>query len=57
VKACEGRTSFLKKEAKTFAYFGFGLSGCSEPSSQKFFGSLFQKRTTFFVTPPRVIWR
>jgi hypothetical protein len=36
---------FEKKNQKAFDSFGFGLSGEAQPSSQRFFGSFFQKRT------------
>jgi hypothetical protein len=38
-------TSFLKKRSKKLLRFGLGCSGKAEPSSQRFFGSFFQKRT------------
>jgi hypothetical protein len=49
----QGRVFFFeKKKQKTFDPFGFGLPGKARPSSQKFFGSFFQKRTAFFLILP-----
>jgi anti-sigma regulatory factor (Ser/Thr protein kinase) len=42
---------FEKKKQKTFEYFSFGLSGEAEAQKQKFFGSFFQKRTSFLLMP------
>jgi hypothetical protein len=49
----EGRKQFFfeKKNQKTFAPFGRSLTAAppsdSAPKEQKFFGSFFQKRTSF----------
>jgi hypothetical protein len=40
---------FEKKKQETFVDSGFGPSGEAQPSSQKFFGSFFQKRTAFLL--------
>jgi hypothetical protein len=37
-----------KKQQKTFANCEFWQRRCHNPQEQKFFGSLFQKRTSFF---------
>jgi hypothetical protein len=42
--------SFLKKEAKTFAYW-CAPCGSVYFYNQKFFGSFFQKRTACFLPP------
>jgi hypothetical protein len=43
----EIRSSFLKKRSKRLLRMGFGGAGNSAAQLQKFFGSFFQKRTTF----------
>jgi hypothetical protein len=49
----EGRKMFFfeKKNQKTFATYGWSLTQAPEPNSapkqKKFFGSFFQKRTTW----------
>jgi hypothetical protein len=44
-KAKQERSSFLKKRSKRLLRIGLEGAGNSEPRSQKFFGSFFQKRT------------
>jgi hypothetical protein len=42
------RFFFEKKKQKTFANCGLRHCCCHTPQEQKFFGSFFQKRTSFF---------
>jgi hypothetical protein len=46
--SCKARISFLKKEEKNFHVFRYALANLRD-SDQKFFGSFFQKRTSFFL--------
>jgi hypothetical protein len=56
-------SSFLKKRSKRLLRIGLGGAGNSEPTSEKFFGSFFQKRTASllnlargaFLTQPEAI--
>jgi hypothetical protein len=43
------RFFFEKKKQKTFDYGGMRRGRCQSPQDQKFFGSFFQKRTSFFL--------
>jgi hypothetical protein len=46
-KRKEASISFLKKRNKKLCLLWLGVGPGSEPNSQKFFGSFFQKRTFF----------